>query len=135
MTMNVPPNHERWSLSASPSLHVTLDLCQPGEFDILARQYAEEMRLALSEAHGWGQTTDLDILSRAAERAVARPFYLVSALPDEPWANLMDDLGLANREQFLRIALCRRPENRAEVDEIVSRFGGNADRLAEMLAL
>lgn len=87
-----------------------------------------------------------DLLVTAADRAAARPFYL--ARPIASWrasnrASAADTLAYLSAQvdrqigadqQLARLALCRRPTDRVDLEAISARFGVDPDRLAALVA-
>lgn len=79
--------------------------------------------------------TATDRLARAAERAAENPFYLANVFLGDGHDDVIEWLGLADREQFAKLALCRRPATRADVETIAARFTIDADALAAIVGL
>lgn len=87
-----------------------------------------------------------DLLVTAADRAAARPFYLASAIRRWRAANHATaattlaylgttvDRQLGADQHLARLALCRRPTDRADLAAISARFGVDPDRLAALVA-
>lgn len=82
-------------------------------------------------------TTDIAILAKAAERAESDPFYLASAFKAWREANATDlaaHLGIST-DRLPRLALCKRPRDRAEVAQLAAWGGCDVDRLAEVCGI
>jgi hypothetical protein len=83
------------------------------------------------------------LLRRAAERAVAQPFFLASALQTYADAERLDDTQLAGRlgcsvAALTALRLCRRPADQtfaADVQRIAERFAVDSLQLAELLRM
>ncbi|GAC1463398.1 MAG: hypothetical protein PVS3B3_08970 [Ktedonobacteraceae bacterium] len=82
-------------------------------------------------------------LIRAAQRALASPFFLAATLQDYQQANQLDNEALANLlgchvDDLTRLALCRRPISEQQtfthdIDHLAQRFHLHADQLAEII--